>query len=188
MPPPSCGSSPIGRRSCSNTARARPRTGGRHPKRVRPPGRRKRLSRPQTPAPRRGREDRHRSRRVGLLWISQTSPGRAQELTAARTHRLIRIRERQDVPIVADRACTGADSWAAPPAQRRTVTDRTDAEAGTRPGPRTCRTRRRPPEAPADSPPEPPQPEPHDGHRRHGPALERRRRKDSMDPAQRRHR
>ncbi|WP_432063530.1 transposase [Streptomyces sp. S1] len=46
-----------------------------------------------------------------LLWISPALPGRAHDLTAARTHRIIRIRERQDVPIVADRAYIGADSW-----------------------------------------------------------------------------
>lgn len=44
-----------------------------------------------------------------------------------------------------------------------------DAEPGTRQDPRCCRTRRRLPEALANSPPVPPRPEPHGGHRRHGP-------------------
>ncbi len=33
-----------------------------------------------------------------LLWISPTLPGRAHDLTAARTHQIIRICERQGVP------------------------------------------------------------------------------------------
>jgi len=45
-----------------------------------------------------------------LLRISPALPGRAHDLAAARTHRIIRIRERQGVPIVADRASIGA--WA----------------------------------------------------------------------------
>jgi hypothetical protein len=43
-----------------------------------------------------------------VLWISPALPGRCHDLTAARTHRIIRICERQDVPILADRAYTGA--------------------------------------------------------------------------------
>lgn len=39
-----------------------------------------------------------------LLWISPALPGRAHDLMAARTHRIIRICERQGVPILADRA------------------------------------------------------------------------------------
>src|SRR5690606_29088329 len=46
-----------------------------------------------------------------LLWISPALPGRTHDLTAARTHRIIRICERQGVPIVADRAYIGAGSW-----------------------------------------------------------------------------
>jgi hypothetical protein len=34
-----------------------------------------------------------------LLWLSPTLPGRAHDLTAARTHRIIRICERQGVPV-----------------------------------------------------------------------------------------
>ena len=43
-----------------------------------------------------------------LLWISPALPGRAHDLTAARTHRIIRICERQGVPVLADRAYMGA--------------------------------------------------------------------------------
>lgn len=46
-----------------------------------------------------------------LPWMSPALPGRALDLTAARTHRIIRICERQGVPNVADRADTGADRW-----------------------------------------------------------------------------
>ena len=37
-----------------------------------------------------------------LLWLSPALPGRTHDLTAARTHRIIRICERQSVPIVAE--------------------------------------------------------------------------------------
>jgi hypothetical protein len=53
-----------------------------------------------------------------LLWISPTMPGRAHDLTAARTHRTIRICERQGVPILADRACMGAGPWVTTPLRR----------------------------------------------------------------------
>ncbi|MGW3664571.1 transposase [Streptomyces sp. NPDC005141] len=43
-----------------------------------------------------------------VLWISPALPGRTPDLTAARTHKIIRICERQGVPILADRAYTGA--------------------------------------------------------------------------------
>jgi hypothetical protein len=36
-----------------------------------------------------------------LLWLSPALPGRAHDLTAARTHRIIRICERPGVPILA---------------------------------------------------------------------------------------
>ncbi len=57
-------------------------------------------------------------------------PGRAHDLTAARTHRIIRICERQGVPIVADRAYIGAGSWVTtairrPPNGELTLTERT---------------------------------------------------------------
>ncbi|GAB1329968.1 hypothetical protein ACE1SV_43070 [Streptomyces sennicomposti] len=42
-----------------------------------------------------------------LLWLSPALPRRAHDLTAARTHRIIRICERQGVPILADLASQG---------------------------------------------------------------------------------
>ncbi|MDQ1005925.1 hypothetical protein QFZ82_000410 [Streptomyces sp. V4I23] len=53
-----------------------------------------------------------------LLWISPALPGRTHDLTAARTHRIIRICERQGVPVLADRAYIGADSWVTTPIRR----------------------------------------------------------------------
>ncbi|WP_374523632.1 transposase family protein [Streptomyces malaysiensis] len=50
-----------------------------------------------------------------LLWISPTMPGRAHDLTAARAHRIIRICERQGVPILADRAHMGSGPWVTTP-------------------------------------------------------------------------
>lgn len=48
-----------------------------------------------------------------LLWISPALPGRTHDLTAARAHRIIRICERQGVPVLADRAYIGAGPWVA---------------------------------------------------------------------------
>lgn len=45
------------------------------------------------------------------LWISPALPGRSHDLAAARTHRIIRICERQGVPVLADRAYQGAGPW-----------------------------------------------------------------------------
>lgn len=42
-----------------------------------------------------------------LLWLLPALPGRTHDLTAARTHRIIRICERQGVPLVADLAYQG---------------------------------------------------------------------------------
>ncbi|MFE7939182.1 transposase family protein [Streptomyces griseoincarnatus] len=53
-----------------------------------------------------------------LLWISPALPGRAHDLTAAHTHRIIRICERQGVPVLADRAYLGAGSWVTTPIRR----------------------------------------------------------------------
>ncbi|MEU1312220.1 transposase family protein [Streptomyces cinnamoneus] len=53
-----------------------------------------------------------------LLWISPALPGRAHDLTAARTHRIIRICERQSIPVLADRACLGAGPWVTTPVRR----------------------------------------------------------------------
>ncbi|MFE7840227.1 transposase family protein [Streptomyces sp. NPDC057474] len=65
-----------------------------------------------------------------VLWISPTLPGRTHDLTGARTQRIIRICERQGVPILADRAYTGADPWVTtglkrPPGGDLTPTQRT---------------------------------------------------------------
>ncbi|MFE5033299.1 transposase family protein [Streptomyces sp. NPDC056683] len=53
-----------------------------------------------------------------LLWISPTLPGRTHDLTAARTHRIIRICERQGVPVLADRAYIGAGPCVTTPIRR----------------------------------------------------------------------
>ena len=65
-----------------------------------------------------------------MLWISPALPGRAHDLTAARTHRIIRICERQGVPILADRAYMGAGPWVTtakrrPPGGELTPTEQT---------------------------------------------------------------
>ncbi|ATW52331.1 transposase family protein [Streptomyces peucetius] len=54
-----------------------------------------------------------------LLWISPALPGRTRDLTAARTHRVIRFCERQGVPILADRAYIGAGPWVTTPVRRQ---------------------------------------------------------------------
>ena len=46
-----------------------------------------------------------------VLWISPALPGRCHDLTAARAHGIIRICERQGVPVLADRAYQGAGPW-----------------------------------------------------------------------------
>ncbi len=46
-----------------------------------------------------------------ILWLSPALPGRTHDLTAARTHKIIRICERQGVPVLADMACIGASDW-----------------------------------------------------------------------------
>ncbi|MEU2716786.1 transposase family protein [Streptomyces sp. NPDC007205] len=53
-----------------------------------------------------------------VLWLSPALPGRCHDLTAARAHRIIRICERQGVPILADRAYIGAGAWVTTPARR----------------------------------------------------------------------
>ncbi|GAA3127814.1 transposase family protein [Streptomyces rameus] len=53
-----------------------------------------------------------------LLWISPALPGRTHDLTAARGHRIIRICERQGIPILADRAYMGAGPWVTTPLRR----------------------------------------------------------------------
>ncbi|MFF2132023.1 transposase family protein [Streptomyces olivochromogenes] len=65
-----------------------------------------------------------------VLWISPALPGRTHDLTAARTHRIIRICERQGIPALADRAYQGAGPWVTtgrkrPPGRELTPTQRT---------------------------------------------------------------
>ncbi|GAA4936749.1 hypothetical protein GCM10023237_68960 [Streptomyces coeruleoprunus] len=50
-----------------------------------------------------------------LLWILPALSGRTHDLAAARTHRVIRICERQGIPVLADRAYIGAGSWVTTP-------------------------------------------------------------------------
>jgi hypothetical protein len=57
------------------------------------------------------------------LWISPALPGRTHDLTAARTHRIIRICERQGIPVLADRAYIGAGSWVTTPVRRLPLHD-----------------------------------------------------------------
>ncbi|MER5339319.1 transposase family protein [Streptomyces mirabilis] len=64
-----------------------------------------------------------------LLWISPALPGRAHDLTA-RAHRIIRIYERQGIPVLANRAYMGAGPWVTtalrrPPGRGRTPTQQT---------------------------------------------------------------
>ncbi|MFE1521586.1 transposase family protein [[Kitasatospora] papulosa] len=65
-----------------------------------------------------------------LLWLSPALPGRAHDLTAARAHRIIRICERQGIPVLADRAYMGAGPWVTtalglPPGRDLTPTQQT---------------------------------------------------------------
>jgi hypothetical protein len=46
-----------------------------------------------------------------LLWLSPVLSGRTHDLTAARHHKIIRICERQGVPILADMAYIGVGDW-----------------------------------------------------------------------------
>jgi len=55
-------------------------------------------------------------------------PGRAHDLTAARTHRIIRICERQGVPILADLAYQGAGPWLTTGIKRRPLQELTPTE------------------------------------------------------------
>ncbi|MEU1513151.1 transposase family protein [Streptomyces sp. NPDC005811] len=53
-----------------------------------------------------------------ILWLSPALPGRTHDLTAARRHEIIRICERQGVPILADMAYIGAGDWVTTPKRR----------------------------------------------------------------------
>ncbi|MFB6840219.1 transposase family protein [Streptomyces sp. NPDC056361] len=66
--------------------------------------------------------------------LSPALPGRTHDLTAARTHKILRICERQGVPILADMAYIGAGDWVTtakrrPPGGELTPTERTQNRA-----------------------------------------------------------
>ncbi|MGC5236311.1 transposase family protein [Streptomyces albogriseolus] len=63
-----------------------------------------------------------------LLWLSPALPGRSHDLTAARTHRIIRICERQGVPILADLAYQGGGPWVTTRIKRRPHHDLTPTD------------------------------------------------------------
>jgi hypothetical protein len=63
-----------------------------------------------------------------LLWLSPALPGRTHDLTAARTHRIIRICERQGVPILADLAYQGGGPWLTTGIKRRPLQELTSTE------------------------------------------------------------
>ncbi|MFB7867991.1 transposase family protein [Streptomyces sp. NPDC056069] len=96
-------------------------------RRVRPRRRQPGRLHPEAPPSRRERAG-HRRPTGNLLWISPALPSRTHDLTAARTHRTIRIRERQGAPVLADRTCTGAGP-------RGDHTDQTPPEPRTHPNP-----------------------------------------------------
>ncbi len=107
-----------------------------------------------------------------VLWISPALPGRCHDLTAARTHRIIRICEHQGIPVLADRAYTGAGPWVTtgrrrPPGGQLSYT--ADGQPGTRHVPGTCRERDGTAEVLAHLPKIPDQPEPHDVTRQGSP-------------------
>jgi len=65
-----------------------------------------------------------------LPWLSPALPGRTHDLIAARTHKIIRICERQGVPILADLAYQSGGPWVTTgikrkPLQELTLTDKT---------------------------------------------------------------
>ncbi|MFF6954464.1 transposase family protein [Streptomyces iakyrus] len=63
-----------------------------------------------------------------LLWLSPALPGRAHDLTATRTHRIIRICESQGVPILADLAYQGGGPWLTTGIKRRLLQELTPTE------------------------------------------------------------
>ncbi|MFG2351586.1 transposase family protein [Streptomyces phaeochromogenes] len=69
-----------------------------------------------------------------ILWLSPALPGRTHDLTAARTHKILRICARQGIPILADMAYIGAGDWVTtakrrPPNGELTLTERTENRA-----------------------------------------------------------
>ena len=63
-----------------------------------------------------------------LLWLPPALPGRTRDLTAARTHKIIRICERQGVPISADLAYQGGGPWVSTGIKRRPLRELTSTE------------------------------------------------------------
>ncbi|WP_399125615.1 transposase family protein [Streptomyces sp. ITFR-6] len=76
-----------------------------------------------------------------ILWISPALPGRTHDLTAARAHRILRICERQGVPVLADMAyismvrapprplrVTSRSGWFCPGCSARAVLEKTREE------------------------------------------------------------
>ncbi|MFJ2893215.1 transposase family protein [Streptomyces sp. NPDC087305] len=63
-----------------------------------------------------------------LLWPPPALPGHTHDLTAARTHRIIRICERQGVPILADLAYQGGGPWVTTGIKRRPLHELTSTE------------------------------------------------------------
>ncbi len=63
-----------------------------------------------------------------LPWLSPALPGRPQDLTAARTHRIIRICERQGVPLLADLAYQGGGPWVTTDIKRKPLQELTSTE------------------------------------------------------------
>lgn len=53
-----------------------------------------------------------------LVWLSRALPGRTHDLTAARTHRIVKTCVRLRAPALADMAYTGADGTFAVPTRR----------------------------------------------------------------------
>lgn len=91
-----------------------------------------------------------------LLWLSPALPGRTHDLTTADTHRIIRICERQGVPVLADLAYQGGGPWLTTGIKRRHLKELTVTEKTVQPGPGLGtgpdRAWRRTPEALADLP------------------------------------
>lgn len=65
---------------------------------------------------------------VELLWLSPALPGRTHDLTAARTHQIIRICERQGVPVLADLAYQDGGLWVTTGIKRRPLQELTLTE------------------------------------------------------------
>lgn len=114
-----------------------------------------------------------------LLWISPALPGGAHDLAAACTHRIVRICERQGVPILADRVYIGVGSWVTTPIRRLPhqdlTTTRQTSNRALAAARFSGRTKRRAAEVLARPSQIPLQSQPHARHRRSRPHLERQR-------------